>query len=84
MQLCLKAAQDGNPNSVTDAGTGFLLALAGLSGALMNVQINMKTLADETLMKDISQECDRLVSQTAALKAQYKTTFSSMVNYVLL
>ena len=46
-------AQDGNPNSVSDAGVGVLCARAAVRGAYLNVKINSKDLEDREWVDDI-------------------------------
>jgi glutamate formiminotransferase/formiminotetrahydrofolate cyclodeaminase len=53
LELLAEVAEHGNPNSVSDAGVGALLALAAAEGAHDNVRINLKGMtpspwADET------------------------------------
>ncbi|HUK62330.1 MAG TPA: glutamate formimidoyltransferase, partial [Dongiaceae bacterium] len=43
-RLALLAAKSGNANAITDAGVAGLLARAGGEGALLNVEINLKSL----------------------------------------
>ena len=45
LELAVTAATCGNPNAVSDAGVAGLLARAAGEGALLNVQINLKSLA---------------------------------------
>lgn len=42
----------GNKNAVSDLGVGAILALAGLEGALLNVQINVIALTEQSIIKD--------------------------------
>lgn len=42
LQAAVAAAADGNPNAISDALTGGVLAWAGLRGALENVRVNTK------------------------------------------
>ncbi len=47
MQLALLAAEKGNINAVSDAGTAFAMAQAALQGAGLNVRINLLGLEKE-------------------------------------
>jgi glutamate formiminotransferase/formiminotetrahydrofolate cyclodeaminase len=58
MELALQAAKIGNPNAITDAGTGAALAGAALTGAGYNVRINaldLKTGEAELLINQLEQ-----------------------------
>jgi glutamate formiminotransferase/formiminotetrahydrofolate cyclodeaminase len=44
LDLAERAARDGNPNAASDAGVAGLLAGAAGEGALLNVEINLKSL----------------------------------------
>ncbi|HOD04563.1 MAG TPA: glutamate formimidoyltransferase [Anaerolineaceae bacterium] len=48
MDLALQAAQLGNLNAISDAGSGVALGRAALTGAGMNVRINLLGLDDQT------------------------------------
>ncbi|MBN2275573.1 MAG: glutamate formimidoyltransferase [Bacteroidales bacterium] len=48
--------QEGNPNSVTDAGVGALCARTAVKGAFMNVKINATGLDDKEYVKKILEE----------------------------
>ena len=54
--LCKAMAEEGNPNSVSDAGVGALAARAAVLGAGMNVKINAQGLSDR-------DEAARLVAE---------------------
>ena len=62
-ELCRAMAEEGNPNSVSDAGVGVLAARAAVLGAGLNVKINAGGLKDRAV-------ADRLVGQANALIAQ--------------
>lgn len=62
-ELCRAMAEEGNPNSVSDAGVGVLAARAAVLGAGLNVKINAGGLKDRAA-------ADRLVGQANALIAQ--------------
>lgn len=63
MELALQAAQEGNPNAITDAGTGCTLAKAALTSACYNVRTNVTSLDDRT-------EVDRLLSAVHELETR--------------
>lgn len=58
-------AQDGNPNSVSDAGVGALAARAAVRGAFLNVRINAAGLKDrqkaEALLAEASSVAEEAV-----------------------
>jgi glutamate formiminotransferase/formiminotetrahydrofolate cyclodeaminase len=60
------AAAKGNPNAVTDAGTAGLLARAAAEGALLNVQINLKSLPESADKTDIETELQRIRAALAS------------------
>jgi formiminotetrahydrofolate cyclodeaminase len=47
LELALQVAEQGNPNTVSDAGVAALLAAAALEGGALNVQINLGSIKDE-------------------------------------
>ncbi len=62
MQLALQMVEEGNPNSVSDAGVGAEVAYAGLRGASLNVLINLPGLsADKTFAAKVKSEVDNLL-----------------------
>jgi glutamate formiminotransferase / formiminotetrahydrofolate cyclodeaminase len=56
MELAFEAADLGNSNALTDAATGAALARAALTGAGMNVRINLKWLEDRAEAERFLQE----------------------------
>jgi methenyltetrahydrofolate cyclohydrolase len=63
LKLCQKAAEKGNPNTVTDAAVGALLAEAALQGGVFNVLINLSALEEEITVKKMKQELKRLEAE---------------------
>ena len=53
-------ARYGNKNAVSDVGVGALLALSGLEGAVLNVNINLPGIADEVVKADAYGRCREL------------------------
>ncbi len=74
-ELCRAMAEEGNPNSVSDAGVGVLAACAAVLGAGLNVKINAGGLKDRTV-------ADRLVGQANALIAQANTAEAEIMKIV--
>lgn len=63
LKLCQKAAEKGNPNAVTDAAVGALLAEAALRGGVFNVLVNLAALEEEDTVKKMRQELSRLEAE---------------------
>ncbi len=69
-ELCKAMAQEGNPNSVSDAGVGALAARAAVLGAGMNVRINAASLDDKEAAKQLIDEANELVAKANAAEAE--------------
>ena len=52
-------ARYGNRNAVSDVGVGALLALSGLEGAILNVNINLSGISDEAVRSEAHDKCRR-------------------------
>ena len=65
VELAAAVAKCGNANAVTDAGTAGLLARAGGEAALLNVEINLKSLPDSADKQGVETELRRLHSAFA-------------------
>ena len=59
-------ARNGNTNASTDTGTAVLLLMAGLRGAALNVDVNLKSLSDAAFAKRVRAERDQLTSDAQA------------------
>lgn len=53
-------ANNGNPNASTDTGTAVLLLMAGLRGAALNVDVNLKSVSDAAFVTRMREERDQL------------------------
>ncbi len=60
LELAACVAKSGNPNAITDAGVAGLLARAGAEGAMLNVQINLKSIAPGADTHDVETALQRL------------------------
>ena len=61
-------AEEGNPNSVSDAGVGALAARSAVMGACLNVKINAAGLKDRTVAEALVKEAEEI--QAAAQRAE--------------
>ena len=61
-------AEEGNPNSVSDAGVGALAARSAVLGARLNVRINAAGLKDRAKADELTAEADRIAEE--AVKAE--------------
>ena len=61
-------AEEGNPNSVSDAGVGALAARSAVMGACLNVKINAAGLKDRAVADALVKEAEDI--QAAAQKAE--------------
>ncbi|MBR6249160.1 MAG: glutamate formimidoyltransferase [Muribaculaceae bacterium] len=69
-ELCRAMAEQGNPNSVSDAGVGALAARAAVLGAGMNVKINAGSLKDRTTAEALIAEANQLIAQANQQEAE--------------
>jgi glutamate formiminotransferase / formiminotetrahydrofolate cyclodeaminase len=62
-------AEQGNPNSVSDAGVGALAARSAVMGAFLNVKINASGLSDKTLAAAYVARGEKIQAQAQAEEA---------------
>jgi len=70
LQLAVQAAELGNPNALSDAGTAAALAKASLQGAALNVRINAAALPNNAQAIKYLDQLKGLENQAAELEAQ--------------
>ncbi len=63
-------AEQGNPNSVTDAGVGALCARAAVHGALLNVKINASGLDDKEYAQSVIAEGNEMAAEADRLEGE--------------
>ena len=68
LDLAMRAARDGNPASVSDAGVAGACALAAAEGASLNVRINLPGLTDSSVAAQIEGSRSELL-ETAMARA---------------
>lgn len=57
-------AENGNPNSVSDAGVGALCALTAVEGAYLNVKINAAGIKDTEFTASLLKKAEQVMNQT--------------------
>ena len=60
MEIIKIMANEGNPNSVSDAGVAALCARSAVIGGYLNVKINCKDLLDKKLAKSLISEAEKI------------------------
>ena len=68
--ICRAMAEEGNPNSVSDAGVGALAARAAVLGAGMNVKINAGSLTDRATADKLIAEANELIAKANQQEAE--------------
>lgn len=69
-ELCKAMAEEGNPNSVSDAGVGVLAARAAVLGAGLNVKINASGLKDREAADKLVGEANELIKKANELETE--------------
>lgn len=62
--------QEGNPNSVSDAGVGVLAVRAAILGAHLNVRINAAGLKDRTIAEELVNESDAIADMAIRMETE--------------
>ncbi|RYE12841.1 MAG: glutamate formimidoyltransferase, partial [Sphingobacteriales bacterium] len=63
-------AEQGNPNSVSDAGVGALCARSAVMGAFMNVRINAAGYDDKTYVMEILAKGNEIQEKTIKAESE--------------
>lgn len=79
-ELCRQMVAEGNPNSVSDAGVGALVARAAVLGAGMNVKINAASLKDRTKADALIAEADKLIEKANAEEKEITAAVDKVIN----
>jgi glutamate formiminotransferase/formiminotetrahydrofolate cyclodeaminase len=78
--LAVEAARLGNPNAASDAGVAGLLAEAAAHGALLNVQINLKSLPPSADIEDVQQQAQHLREALASAGDSCRNAVRAAIN----
>ncbi|MDA0728797.1 MAG: glutamate formimidoyltransferase [Bacteroidetes bacterium] len=74
LELASDMAQDGNHNSVTDAGVGAMCLRTAVMGAVLNARINCADLEDQSYVQTIQARCADLVESAQRQEAAILAT----------
>jgi len=80
MKLCQEAVEKGNPNAISDAAVGALLADAALWGGMFNVLINLSALEDKQYVLRMKKELKRLTLEGEKIKKQIMARVKEKIN----
>ncbi|HNR20109.1 MAG TPA: glutamate formimidoyltransferase [Bacteroidia bacterium] len=70
MSIIKAMAENGNPNSVSDAGVGALCARAAVMGAFLNVKINAAGYDDKSFVNDVISKGQKIENDTLNLEKE--------------
>ncbi len=79
LEVIKAMTEQGNPNSVTDAGVGALCARAAVMGAFMNVRINSSGLNDKQYVSRILERGKYVEEKTQAAEAEILKIVNSKI-----
>ncbi len=65
LPLCAPLARHGNRNAISDVGVAALLIQAAIPSALLNVNINLKSLEDQLFVREVAAQVENLSSGLA-------------------
>ncbi len=79
MDVIKEMAENGNPNSVSDAGVGALCARSAVVGGYLNVKINCKDLTDKKLVNEFLKKAEKIKESAIKLEEDIlKITFKKI------
>ena len=68
IEVIMKMAEEGNPNSISDAGVAMHCARAAIMGAFLNVKINCKELDDKKYVQKVVKSATDIIDKTDVLE----------------
>ncbi len=79
LELALEVAQEGNPNSVSDAGVAGACALAAAEGAALNVRINLPSITELRAAKRFAESQETLLRRAHGLAEQVRSAVDGVL-----
>ena len=73
-------AENGNPNSASDAGVGALCALAAVEGAYLNVKINAMSIMDKKFTEDMLIRAEEIAQKARSCRNMIMETVEQKIN----
>ena len=70
MEVMKAMAENGNPNSVSDAGVGALCARSAVIGAFLKVKINTGELEDKKYVNDVLAKGEKIQDKAIELEKE--------------
>ena len=80
MKLCQEAVEKGNPNAISDAAVGALVADAALWGGTFNVLVNLSALEDKKYVQKMKNDLKRLTLEGENIKKQIMARVKEKIN----
>ena len=80
LPIALAMVNEGNPNSVTDAGVGAAALHCGVYGAYLNVLINLKDLKDKELASSFRNQADKILQESQKMDNEIKELVLKMIS----
>lgn len=82
IKLCPAIAEKGNLNLISDVGVAAALLTSAFQSALLNVEINLKSIKDEQFMLGIREIVEPMEKEAEAINQQVKSAVQkSLTNY---
>ncbi|UBM62951.1 glutamate formimidoyltransferase [Candidatus Sulfidibacterium hydrothermale] len=73
-------AENGNPNSVSDAGVGALCAVTAVEGAYLNVKINAMGIHDKQFTGKLLQQAEEILEKARGCREMVLETVNEKIN----
>ncbi|VAW30410.1 Glutamate formiminotransferase @ Glutamate formyltransferase [hydrothermal vent metagenome] len=80
MAVMRAMAENGNPNSASDAGVGALCALTAVEGAYLNVKINAMSIMDKKFTDDMLIRAEEIAQKARSCRNMIMETVEQKIN----